>query len=221
MAHQPSLHDLLGDPRYTAHQPPPAQGNPYLYPQQRHSVVVMPQPLSPQLAQQYQPYISYPSPYSQYASIPQYQQTISIPPPVQQQHAPQYQTYPQRAQEQQPAPYPQRYPPAIQQQPTPQPETASQSRRVRSKASAETYAMSEMPEPQPQPQPQNALPVDYSLLLLSLAEEYIDAAHGMGSMVALMRREPDAKEYCKLLANGLGCMEAALKNRLYPRMEAT
>ncbi|RHZ52647.1 hypothetical protein CDV55_103004 [Aspergillus turcosus] len=64
-------------------------------------------------------------------------------------------------------------------------------------------------------------PIDYQVLLLSLADEYLKAAYGQGTMVALSRREMDIEEYYKLVATGLGCLEAVLKNwRLQPRMEA-
>ncbi|RAH42941.1 uncharacterized protein BO95DRAFT_455411 [Aspergillus brunneoviolaceus CBS 621.78] len=62
---------------------------------------------------------------------------------------------------------------------------------------------------------------DYQLLLLAMADEYLDAAHNHGTMVALLRREMDMEEYYKLVATGLGCLEAVLKNwRLQPRVEA-
>lgn len=56
-------------------------------------------------------------------------------------------------------------------------------------------------------------PVDYQLLLLSLAEDYFAAAHGQGSMVALARREVEMEKYYKLIATGLGCLETVLKVR--------
>lgn len=56
-------------------------------------------------------------------------------------------------------------------------------------------------------------PLDYQLLLLSLAEDYFAAAHGQGSMVALARREVEMEQYYKLIATGLGCLEAVLKVR--------
>ncbi|RHZ45777.1 uncharacterized protein CDV56_103559 [Aspergillus thermomutatus] len=54
-------------------------------------------------------------------------------------------------------------------------------------------------------------PIDYQVLLLSLADEYLKAAHGHGTMVALSRQEMDIEEYYKLVATGLGCLEAVLK----------
>ena len=56
-----------------------------------------------------------------------------------------------------------------------------------------------------------AQPLDYQLLLLSLAEEYLAAAHSEGSMVALLRQEVDMRRYYKLVATCLGCLEAVLK----------
>ena len=54
-------------------------------------------------------------------------------------------------------------------------------------------------------------PLDYQLLLLSLAEDYLAAAHSEGSTVALFRQEVDMQRYYKLIATGLGCLEAVLK----------
>ena len=54
-------------------------------------------------------------------------------------------------------------------------------------------------------------PIDYQLLLLSLAEDYFAAAHGGGSMLALLQRQPDIMEYQRLVATGLSCLEASLK----------
>ena len=54
-------------------------------------------------------------------------------------------------------------------------------------------------------------PIDYQLLLLSLAEDYLAAAHGGGSLAALLQRETQLDEYYKLVSTGLGCLEAVLK----------
>ncbi len=56
-----------------------------------------------------------------------------------------------------------------------------------------------------------APPLDYQLLLLSLAEDYLAAAHSEGSMVALLCREMEMQRYYKLIATGLGCLEVVLK----------
>ena len=54
-------------------------------------------------------------------------------------------------------------------------------------------------------------PLDYQLLLLSLAEDYFAAARGAGSALALLQKQPDILEYQKLVATGLSCLEASLK----------
>ncbi|KAL9099197.1 MAG: hypothetical protein Q9163_005273 [Psora crenata] len=65
-------------------------------------------------------------------------------------------------------------------------------------------------------------PLDYPLLLLSMAEEYIAAAHSRGSMVDIVERETEMQAYYRLLATGLGCLEAVLRKcRLQPDVEAT
>ncbi|PYH98865.1 hypothetical protein BO71DRAFT_437774 [Aspergillus ellipticus CBS 707.79] len=71
------------------------------------------------------------------------------------------------------------------------------------------------------PQKPAKSPIDYQVLLLAMADEYLNAAHSHGTMVALLRREMEMDEYYKLVATGLGCLEAVLKNwRLQPRVEA-
>ncbi|KAJ5127596.1 hypothetical protein N7448_008375 [Penicillium atrosanguineum] len=75
-------------------------------------------------------------------------------------------------------------------------------------------------EQQLQQSPPNP-PVDYQVLLLSLADEYLNAAHRHGTKMALATRQGDIEGYYKLVATGLGCLEAVLKNwRLQPRKEA-
>jgi hypothetical protein len=54
-------------------------------------------------------------------------------------------------------------------------------------------------------------PVDYQVLLLSLADEYLNAAHSHGTTMALSTRRDDVEEYYKLISTGLGCLEAVLK----------
>ncbi|CAG8373802.1 unnamed protein product [Penicillium salamii] len=64
-------------------------------------------------------------------------------------------------------------------------------------------------------------PVDYQVLLLSLADEYLNAAHACGTTTSMASSNTDVEEYYKLIATGLGCLEAVLKNwRLQPRKEA-
>ena len=54
-------------------------------------------------------------------------------------------------------------------------------------------------------------PVDYEVLLLSLADEYLNAAHRHGTAVTLATSQVDVEQYYKLVATGLGCLEAVLK----------
>lgn len=77
---------------------------------------------------------------------------------------------------------------------------------------------SSVPTTLPSQQP----PVDYQLLLLSLAEDYLAAAHGQGSSKALVDWAIDMQQYYKLVATGLSCLEVVLKrSKLQPQMEAT
>ncbi|EAW08657.1 uncharacterized protein ACLA_095900 [Aspergillus clavatus NRRL 1] len=74
---------------------------------------------------------------------------------------------------------------------------------------------------QQSPQKQTKPPIDYQVLLLCLADEYLNTAHSQGTLIALSGQEMEIEEYYKLVATGLGCLEAVLKNwRLQPRMEA-
>ena len=59
-------------------------------------------------------------------------------------------------------------------------------------------------------------------LLTSLAEEYFVAAHELAPVVASTMAPENVDTYQKLIATGLGCLEAALKiSTLSPRVEAT
>ena len=72
-----------------------------------------------------------------------------------------------------------------------------------------------------QPPPYQTPPLDYQLLLLSLAEEYFAAAYGYGSMANIARRETEMESYYKMMATGLGCLEAVLKHfKMQPEREA-
>lgn len=65
-------------------------------------------------------------------------------------------------------------------------------------------------------------PIEATTLLLSLAEEYFDAAHSCGRHMATDLHEEDVNTYQKLISTGLGCLESLLKNcKLPPRIEAT
>ena len=64
-------------------------------------------------------------------------------------------------------------------------------------------------------------PLDYQLLLLSLAEEYFAAAYGYGSLADIVHRESNMQSYYKTMATGLGCLEAVLKHfKMQPEREA-
>lgn len=58
-------------------------------------------------------------------------------------------------------------------------------------------------------------------MLLSAADEYIAAARGMGSLIVRDRKDADLRQYYKLMATAMGCMEAVLKDfSMLPRDEA-
>lgn len=60
------------------------------------------------------------------------------------------------------------------------------------------------------------------MLLVSLAEEYFEAAHELAPAATLTMTESHVYAYEKLIATGLNCLEAALKQgRLSPRTEAS
>lgn len=63
---------------------------------------------------------------------------------------------------------------------------------------------------------------DYLVLLLALADEYISKAHGMTTLLVQTMQDADIEQYHKLIASGLGCMEAVLRNFKFPdpRIEA-
>ncbi|KAH7089804.1 cohesin loading factor-domain-containing protein [Paraphoma chrysanthemicola] len=68
---------------------------------------------------------------------------------------------------------------------------------------------------------QRALPADLSVMLLSAADEYIAAARGIGALIVREKREADMRQYYKLMATGLGCMDTVLREfSLMPRDEA-
>ena len=59
------------------------------------------------------------------------------------------------------------------------------------------------------------LPVDYKLLLLSMADQYIMEARGLGSHITGSGRSgPHTEHYCKLIATGLACLETVLKEKV-------
>jgi hypothetical protein len=101
-------------------------------------------------------------------------------------------------------------------------QTPSQSRSHPQVVIKKTTPQAMQTPTRPQHAPQSkALPTDLAVLLLSAADEYINAAHGMGSLAALRQREADLQHYYKLISTGLGCMESVLKSfNQIPRDEA-
>lgn len=67
----------------------------------------------------------------------------------------------------------------------------------------------------------NAPPVDYPALLLALADEYFNAAYDLGSRTAPDPQNEELKVYHKLLATGLGCLEALLQVCSTPRFRSS
>ncbi|KKZ63252.1 hypothetical protein EMCG_02457 [[Emmonsia] crescens] len=119
----------------------------------------------------------------------------------------------------QPAPHQHRSVNAVHQRNTPvpklQPKKSQSLKHMRSKSPVK------MPQPQQHPAAPGKPAIDYHVLLLSLADEYIDAAHSQGTALAVAREETETDEYYKLIATGLACLEAVLKNwKLQPRTEA-
>jgi Cohesin loading factor len=71
------------------------------------------------------------------------------------------------------------------------------------------------------PNQPSSQPVEPQTLMVSLAEEYFEAAHSMTSDVARNMTTASLDEYQKLVATGLGCLEVVLrKMRLAPKLEA-
>lgn len=64
-------------------------------------------------------------------------------------------------------------------------------------------------------------PLDYQVLLLSLAEEYFAAAYSYGSMAGVAQQDAHMQQYYTFITTGLGCLEAVLKHfKLPPEREA-
>lgn len=87
------------------------------------------------------------------------------------------------------------------------------STKVPVKTPAKTPAKTPMVAPHKVQKPQKSAPadgdVDYQTLLLALADEYLNTAHSKGTIIALSNNELDLNEYYKLVATGLGCLQAA------------
>lgn len=72
------------------------------------------------------------------------------------------------------------------------------------------------------PIPAQAVSIDRPMLLISLAEEYFEAAHKLAPTTSLTLTTTTVEAYEKLISTGLGCLDTALKHvRLPPRTEAT
>ncbi|RDL35012.1 Uncharacterized protein BP5553_06943 [Venustampulla echinocandica] len=68
---------------------------------------------------------------------------------------------------------------------------------------------------------QNDSQPDKSVLLISLAEEFFEAAHKLAPSVSISMTPVNVETYERLIATGLGCLDIALKRaRLPPRTEA-
>jgi hypothetical protein len=66
------------------------------------------------------------------------------------------------------------------------------------------------------------IPIEHPELLISLAEEFFDAAYNLAPSVAISMTKPNVQAYEKLIAAGLACLDTAMRRvRLSsPRMEA-
>jgi hypothetical protein len=199
--------------------PPNAYSNPYQ------------PPSSPAQAQTYShPMVVIPRGVpSQPGYSPSSQNFIPPPPsPYHQQHAPQIQHNQwQGAQQHQSQPQPVQYhsypqypahSPVIQQPPVQRPppmvEISRPQHKVQRQSSGQaSSSSSNVPVVKKEEARPAEPPVEYDLLLLSLAEEYINAAHNIGPTVALYRRSEDMEQYYQLVATGMSCMEAVLKVR--------
>ena len=91
--------------------------------------------------------------------------------------------------------------------PAPSPEVQQKVQQQNSKK--QVHRLNKQPSSSKQSKPS----IDHQILLLSLADEYLNAAHNHGTMVALKRQDMGMEEYYKLVATGLGCLEAILKVR--------
>lgn len=69
--------------------------------------------------------------------------------------------------------------------------------------------------------PQKTSPTDLSVMLLSVADEYIATARSIGSTITRQKKTGDIRQYYKLMSTAMGCMDAALRKfNMQPRDEA-
>ncbi|OAX82030.1 hypothetical protein ACJ72_03627 [Emergomyces africanus] len=162
---------------------------------------------------------TYPSPQQYSTHLPSQSQAQSQSQPPPPPHPPPPQVYPQIIMPPQPALHQHRSVSAVQQRDTPVPK--SQPKKSHSLKHLRSKSPTKMPQPQQHPAASGKPEIDYHTLLLSLADEYIDAAHSQGTALAVAREEAETDEYYKLIATGLACLEAVLKEwKLQPRTEA-
>lgn len=90
------------------------------------------------------------------------------------------------------------------------PQVVIESRRASSQNQT-TPVQSQMPAPVSKDGP-----LDYQLLLLGMADQYISKAHGMSTYLARNPQEADVDQYFGLISAGLGCIESVLKNWKFP-----
>jgi hypothetical protein len=89
----------------------------------------------------------------------------------------------------------------------------SNGRALSNSASYDSGRIAPLPSANTQP--------DTTMLLVSLAEEYFEAAHDLAPAAALSMTATNVEAYEQLIATGLGCLDTALKRvRLPPRVEA-
>jgi hypothetical protein len=102
------------------------------------------------------------------------------------------------------------------------PATPAQPVRTVLQAPHSRLALNSMtPSPRTAPMQPSNTQLDRPFLLMSLAEEFFEAAHGLAPLVSLSRTRENVEAYEKLISTGLGCLDTALRHvRLSPRVEA-
>lgn len=104
------------------------------------------------------------------------------------------------------------YPPGNFVPPGSVPSTAS-AQKMTSNTSIPASSVKQQPVQKPVEKTNPAADVDYQVLLLALADEYLNTAHRRGSLLALSKNEAELEEYYSLVATGLGCLEAVQEVR--------
>jgi len=101
----------------------------------------------------------------------------------------------------------------------PQPQRAYQKTQHISQMGQRVSSQANTPQ---YPAPTRPATIDPAMLLMSLAEDYFEAAHALASSVSLSMAPAHLDEYHKLIAMGLGALDTTLKNipKLEPRVEA-